>query len=420
MFISRIRKVEAVPRAKNQKSRYGPARKDNTMNNTNSGRTFTVCTTNKINNNNYTTHHWSWEEVLSRVAHSIKTNETSAEYAAMNGKERTAVKDVGGFVAGELADGKRSNATLITRSMVTLDADTASADFWDNYKKACPSVAACAYSTHSSTPEKLRLRLVIPLSRDVTPQEYEYIARSIAEAVGMGNFDSSTFEPARHMFFPSCSCDATPYFRKNTGDFFDVDSLMEKYPDWEDKSTWPHHPDESKKVYPQQVTMDDAVAVSQTAPVCLPAHTVSESSAPNPLCPVDPRAKNNIVGLFCAAYSVPEAIRTFLSRSYEPTTTRNRFSYVHASSYGGLLVSDDESHAYIDAHPMEGLTLARKKGWVCPLCGNGSGDDGDGLVLGKEGNIRCFVCGFSGDRIDLEAERANISDHHSREAFEAA
>ena len=319
-----------------------PARKDNTMNNTNSGRTFTVCTTNKIYNNNYEMKHLTWEEALAKFSYSIKTTETKAEYDAMDGKQRTAVKDVGGFVAGELADGKRSNANLISRSMVTLDADSASADFWDNYKTAYPSVAACAYSTHSSTPEKLRLRLVIPLSRDVAPQEYEYIARSIADTVGMGNFDSSTFEAARHMFFPSCSCDATPYFRKNAGEPFDADGLLKMHPDWEDKATWSRHPDEP----PQQMTMDAAAALMRPASVSLPAHTVSESSAPNAPCSVDTRAKKNIVGLFCAAYTVPEAIRTFLSHSYEPTTTKNRYSYIHASSYGGLLVSDDEVHAY--------------------------------------------------------------------------
>ena len=323
----------------------GPAEKENIMIEKQSGRTYTVCTASKINNNNYTTHQWSWDEVLSRLAHSIKTNETGAEYAAMNAKERTAAKDVGGFVAGALADGKRSNATLITRSMVTLDADSASAVFWDNYERAYPSVAACAYSTHSSTPEKLRLRLVIPLSRDVTPQEYEYIARTVAETVGMDNFDSSTFQPARHMFFPSHPCDVIPYFRKHAGEPFDVDGLLEKHPGWENESTWPRHPEEPKTVHPQQVTMDDVVPVSQAA-ARLPAHTTSESFAPNPSCPVDPRTKHNIVGLFCAAYSVPDAIRTFLSCSYEPTSTKNRFSYVHASSYGGLLVSDDEKNAY--------------------------------------------------------------------------
>ena len=54
----------------------GPAEKENIMIEKQSGRTYTVCTASKINNNNYTTHQWSWDEVLSRLAHSLKTNET--------------------------------------------------------------------------------------------------------------------------------------------------------------------------------------------------------------------------------------------------------------------------------------------------------------------------------------------------------
>lgn len=50
------------------------------------------------------------------------------------------------------------------------------------------------------------------------------------------------------------------------------------------------------------------------------------------------------------------------------------------------------------------------KGIICPLCGNGTGTDGDGIVENphKSGHLRCFKCGFSGDAIDLYAQTWNI------------
>ena len=46
-----------------------------------------------------------------------------------------------------------------------------------------------------------------------------------------------------------------------------------------------------------------------------------------------------------------------------------------------------------------------RKGILCPLCGNGSGSDGDGIrdnpKSKKPGSLTCFKCGFKGDVLDL-------------------
>ena len=45
------------------------------------------------------------------------------------------------------------------------------------------------------------------------------------------------------------------------------------------------------------------------------------------------------------------------------------------------------------------------KGIICPLCNNGSGSDGDGVVENpkakERGSLICFKCGFRGDILDL-------------------
>lgn len=57
------------------------------------------------------------------------------------------------------------------------------------------------------------------------------------------------------------------------------------------------------------------------------------------------------------------------------------------------------------------------RGFICPLCGNGKGHDGDGISFIKadrNGNseshvLHCFKCGFSGDIIQLRAIERHIS-----------
>jgi replicative DNA helicase len=48
--------------------------------------------------------------------------------------------------------------------------------------------------------------------------------------------------------------------------------------------------------------------------------------------------------------------------------------------------------------------IAGKPTYICPLCGNGSGKDGDGMSVDPHGDgtqLKCFKCGFYGDIVDL-------------------
>lgn len=83
-----------------------------------------------------------------------------------------------------------------------------------------------------------------------------------------------------------------------------------------------------------------------------------------------------------------------------------------------------EAKDHILHHPEGYLPPAKKTGWVCPLCGNGSGSTGDGIVIDKHDrgrtHLKCFKCHFYGDMIELIAQVEGIQDGGSREAFEAA
>lgn len=100
--------------------------------------------------------------------------------------------------------------------MLTLDLDfvaTSAADLWDEIDSGL-EYTALVYSSHSHTPEKPRLRLIIPTSRDMAPNEYEPIARRIAAEIGINQFDDTTYETARLMYWPSSP--ATPSFTPTT------------------------------------------------------------------------------------------------------------------------------------------------------------------------------------------------------------
>ena len=150
----------------------------------------------------------TWERLVERLSKCKHTRETAAEYRAMTKTAQGKAKDVGGFVGGTVRDGgQRKGESITARSLVTLDIDYGTKETVDTVRDMLYGTAWCLYSTHSHTPEKPRYRLVMPLSREVTPDEYVPIARRIADDIGIDLFDDSTYEPCRLMYWPSAPAD---------------------------------------------------------------------------------------------------------------------------------------------------------------------------------------------------------------------
>ena len=54
--------------------------------------------------------------------------------------------------------------------------------------------------------------------------------------------------------------------------------------------------------------------------------------------------------------------------------------------------------------------IAGKPTYICPICGNGTGKDGDGMSIDPHGDgtqLKCFKCGFYGDIVDLYQQQNN-------------
>lgn len=253
----------------------------------------------------------SWDDFCRRVSTTQTTTETVEEYRKMTKPQQDAVKDVGGFVGGHLRGGRRKTGTVLCRSMLTLDMDHGTPDILDELS-LFNSHELCVYSTHKHTPEAPRLRLIFPLKRDVSEEEYPALARKVAQEIGMDLFDDTTYQPHRLMYWPSTSRNGEYVYQVMDGDILDPDAYLGMYDDWRDVSTWPVSSRESEAV---------KKAAKQQA---------------------DPLTKTGAVGAFCRTYPIREAIEKFLPDVYAPSAMEGRYDYIPADSSAGVIIIDEK------------------------------------------------------------------------------
>ena len=251
----------------------------------------------------------SWEEFTKKLSQTTVTSETQEEYRKMKKYQQDNIKDVGGFVAGKLKDGRRRKESIINRSMLTLDMDHGkdAVEIAENIELLY-GYTCCIYSTHKHTKEKPRLRLIIPLSRPVSADEYQAISRKIAKEIDIEVFDDTTYEPNRLMYWPSTSSDGEYFFRIIEGDLLNPDTILELYENWQDSSSWP--------VSSRQTTLLQKLMQKQA----------------------DPLKKDGMIGAFCRAYSLEEAIEVYLSEVYTPSVMPERYDYIPADSTAGVVI----------------------------------------------------------------------------------
>jgi putative DNA primase/helicase len=57
----------------------------------------------------------SWEDFCTRVSSTVRTTETVEEYRKLKKGQQDAIKDVGGYVAGHLREGRRKKGFVLCR-----------------------------------------------------------------------------------------------------------------------------------------------------------------------------------------------------------------------------------------------------------------------------------------------------------------
>jgi len=267
-----------------------------------------------------------WKDLVDDLSHTERTAETLKQYFSYTKEKQDKIKDVGGFVGGYLKGGVRRNGHVDFRQIVSLDVDFGGVEVWESF--VVLEAAGVMYSTHKHTPEVPRLRIVFPLDRKVNADEYEAIARMVAYWLGIDHFDDTTYQPTRMMYYPSTAKDAEYLFEYTDAPFMSADEVLDEYHDWTDPTTWPVSSRVSDKVkHDRGLKMED------------------------------PTEKEGVVGAFCRAFTIGEAVAEFLDDVYEPADDMGpgRYSFVGGSTSGGLVVYDDLiAHSHHSTDPAGG------------------------------------------------------------------
>lgn len=266
-----------------------------------------------------------WGELVEKFKEPIRTAETMEQYARASKLDRGRIKDVGGYVGGYIRGGRRKPENVVHRQLLTLDLDFATNDVWDMVALLLP-YAAVLHSTHSHTEKTPKFRLIMPISRTCSAEEYEALGRRIAGDIGIDLFDPTTFQVERLMFWPSCSSDAEYVVEAQDAPWVDVDEVLARYIDWRDMSLWPTS--EASKEHTRE-------------------HVGKLE---------DPLTKRGIVGAFCRTYDIHAAMDSFLQGEYAPVNNdRERYTYLKGSTAGGVVIYEDKfAYSHHGTDPISG------------------------------------------------------------------
>jgi putative DNA primase/helicase len=258
-----------------------------------------------------------WSEFVERLQVPQRGTETLESYMALPKGQQDSLKDVGGYVGGTLKGGRRKANAVERRDLITLDLDNIPAEGTDDaIRRVTSTECACViYSTRKHSRFKPRLRAVFLLDEPCTADEYEPIARKLAEHIGIHLCDPTTFEASRLMYWPSCCIDSEYVWMPVDGGMLDRQATLALYADWRDVNAWPRVPGEERKI----------------------KHADKLG---------DPREKDGIVGAFCRQYDIYRALDELLPGVYTPTDLPGRYTYAAGSTAGGAVVYDDGLFLY--------------------------------------------------------------------------
>lgn len=269
----------------------------------------------------------SFTDLCNRLSVTTYTSELISEYAKFSKDQKGDIKDKGGFVGGAIKGKERLKESVEYRSLITLDVDNPTLDFLSLYKNKT-KYQSFIYSTHSHTPSSPRLRIIIPLTRNVTPDEYIAISRFYANEWGIDQFDKCSFFVNQLMYWPTTPKDGEFIHELINGDWLNPDEYLHQFPNWNDMSTLPLASDEQN--------IKKLTGAKQQ----------------------DPITKEGIIGSFCRTYSIKEVIDKYLSSIYEPTVQENRYTFINGESTAGVVIYNDKfSYSHHATDPACGLLL---------------------------------------------------------------
>lgn len=277
-------------------------------------RKITIATGSNRKSLNWTNSSLMWSEFVNKLKAPQRTAESYEEFMRLSKPEQDELKDVGGFVGGQINGKRRKNNAIANRDLITLDFDNINTGLTKDVARKVNSLG-CAYviySTRKHAEFAPRLRIILPTDRTISPDEYEPIARKLASLIGIQMADPTTFEVARLMYWPSCSADSDYFYDFADKPFLSADGILAMFADWHDATSWPQVPG-------HEVLRQREIAKQQ-----------------------DPLSKRGVVGAFCRVYTIHNAMQRFIPKAYEETSLKDRFTYLGGSTSGGAIIYDDK------------------------------------------------------------------------------
>lgn len=259
-----------------------------------------------------------WSEFVDRLKTPARSLETLENYLALSKSQQAELKDVGGFVGGTFFNDRRKGAYVQGRDLLALDMDNIPAGQTEEILKRVSGLgcAAVVYSTRKHSGYAPRLRVIIPVDRTATPDEYEPAARKAAALIGIEFCDPTTFDASRLMYWPSCCKDGEYVYQVYDHPFCSLDGLLGMYKNWKNVAEWPQVPG-SETIEKRRLAKQE-----------------------------NPTEKKGIIGAFCRTYSIMQAMEQFIPGMYEQTDIPNRYTYTGGTTTGGAILYDGDLFLY--------------------------------------------------------------------------
>lgn len=257
---------------------------------------------------------WTWKQFAAWLC---KTPPVVADKAAR-----------GWYIPAEFDPAYRDSDNFVGRHAITFDFDKVDSAAEVKVKAAWKDLTYVLYTTYSHTEEKPRFRVVMPLSRPAAYDEYQALTRKVAADIGIELFARESFTPSQMMYSPTCSAAGNGHSFAHDGAWLDVDGVLAEYENWTDQAQWPHRAEGDN------------------------VHAIASELTP-------PDQKPGIIGQFCRAFTVSEAISKF-DLPYTPTATEGRYTYTAGSRPEGAIVYDNDLkfHSHHDTDPARGQNNA--------------------------------------------------------------
>lgn len=253
------------------------------------------------------------KELKDLLLKSKETFETHAEYMKFDKKKKDEIKDVGGFIGGKTDGMGKSYENIINRSLGVLDLDeNVPKDIVEKVKSKY-NFKFFIYSTHKSTIDAPRIRIVVPFIEAILPSQYEAIMRYLASLIGIDMVDPKSFLPTQLMYFSSHSKDYMPIlYESDCDNLLDPTLILKKFANYKNIEEYP-------------VSKKEKDSISKI---------ITDKMK-------DKKSKKGYIGAFNRTYSVDSAISKFLSNIYEKTNSKDRYTLIGAETEKGLKVFDN-------------------------------------------------------------------------------